>query len=717
MNKRLFAFAEQLLIVLNIFIVFLLLFESKLVLPYWLQPVGRMHPLLLHFPIVLLILAVLLELLGFKRNNTTDDVYRKLSRIFLLSGALLSGITVIMGLFLSHEEGYGGETLQWHKWTGVFVFFLGSIVYWLRNRRWYKRPVAWASAAVTIVALIITGHYGATLSHGEDFIMEPIIANRQAPVVPVDQALIFDHVVQPILQKKCASCHNPSKLKGELSLIDSAAIRKGGKSGKLFVPGSPDVSLLLERVHLPLEEEKHMPPSGKPQLTKEEAMLLALWIKEDARFSGKVIALPPDDSLRLMATAILKPVEVEKFDFSAADEKTIAKLNTDYRTIAPIAKESPALDVNIYNSSAYTVKQIQELDEIKKQVVSLCLNKMPVKDEDLTVVSQFENLRRLDLNFTDVTSKGLDALLSLKHLKELSLSGSKITFNELKEKINGFKNLQTISIWNTAVTPAEATQLQQAHKNITFIEGFVDDGKDPLKLNPPQVKNATMVFSQDLAVQLRHPVKGVEIRFTTDGTEPDSIHSPVFDGKTVIDKNTTIKAKAYKAGWYASDVATFDFLRNSFMPDSVRLLFPLNGVHQAEGANTFFNKKLGVIGANNPAWANNWAGVRATDMVLVSLFYKPIVLSSVGLHYMLEEPTGIYPPGVLEVWGGSDEQNAKLLLTIKPPMPVKGEKPTLQILQGSFKPHTVSYLKIVAKPYIVNGKDRRLLLVDEMFLN
>ena len=42
MNKRVRFFAEQLLIVFNIFIVFLLLFENKLEVPAWLQPVGRM---------------------------------------------------------------------------------------------------------------------------------------------------------------------------------------------------------------------------------------------------------------------------------------------------------------------------------------------------------------------------------------------------------------------------------------------------------------------------------------------------------------------------------------------------------------------------------------------------------------------------------------------------------------------------------------------------
>jgi uncharacterized membrane protein len=717
MNAKLRQTGEQVLIVFNIFILFLLLFTSKLVLPYWLQPIGRLHTLMLHFPIAILILAIGMDLFRFSANNNANTFYTNFSRSLLLAGTLLAGITVVMGLFLSREEGYTGDTLQWHKWTGAALFFIASLIYWLRNKKWYRTPVAAASAFIVTASLIITGHYGATLTHGDNFIMQPITSTFIKPPVPLEEAVIFADVIQPILEKKCTSCHNAHKLKGELALTDSLSIMKGGKSGKLFVPGNIATSLLLERVHLSLEEEKHMPPEGKPQLTGEEIALLSSWINEEAGFNKKVIALPVTDSLRLMATAALHPVIDSSaiFDFAAADEKLVTKLNTNYRTIAQFAKESPALDVSIYNRDAYSVKQLEELNDIQQQIISLNLNKLPVKDEDLKTVSHFENLRRLDLNFSDITDNGLSSLLSLKQLHTLSLSGTKVSYNGLKEKLAGLKKLKTISIWNTGISGQEVTALQHAYTGITFIEGFSNNGKDTLKLNPPQVKNNTLVFGETIPIQLRHPIRGVEIRYTMDGKEPDSIHAPLFDNTTIISRNTKIKAKAYRAGWYSSDIAEFDFLKNTFIPDSVRLLYPLNSVHKAEGANTFFDTRLGAIGANNPAWANFWAGVRNNDMGLVSIFYKPITLSSFGLHFMVEEETGIYPPDVVEIWGGENEQQLKLLATIKPPPPKKGDK-LLKIAETSFKPHTISCLKIIAKPH-VDKKDRKLLLVDEMFLN
>lgn len=718
MNTKLRALAEQLLIVLNIFILFLLIFLHKLAVPYWLQPIGRLHPLALHFPIVLLLLAAGMEIYRKgNRNTNLTSFYNRFSGGLLLAGTLLTGITIIMGLFLSREEGYTGNTLDWHKWTGAAVFFVASVIYLVRNKHWYRLTASWISAVVIMLMLVITGHYGATLTHGADFIMQPVYANMQKPRVPLAQAIVYEHVVQPVLEKKCVSCHNPRKLKGELALTDSIALAKGGKTGRLFVPGNPDISLLLERVHLPLEEEKHMPPEGKPQLTKDEITLLTLWIREGAMYAQKIIDMPEGDSLRMLATAILKPEDnEEKYDFAAADEATIAKLNNDYRTIAPLAKGSPALDVSIYNRDLYNPKQLDELDGIKKQVVSVSLNKLPVKDADLKSISRFENLRKLDLNFTDITENGLDALTSLKYLHTLSLSGTKLSFAGLKNKVANFKSLQTLSVWNTGLTPDEVNQLKSAYKNIDFIEGFKDDGKDTLTLNPPQVKNEEMVFASSTPVQLFHPVRGVEIRFTLDGTDPDSIHSPVFDNTTVIDKRTTVKAKAFKNGWHSSDIIAFDFLKNSFVPDSTVLLLPLNSVHQAEGAKTFFNKKLGAIGANNPAWANFWAGVRNNDMELAALFNQPVTISSFGLHYMLETATGIYPPGLVEIWGGENEATLKLIAALKPPLPQKAGKPSLETLEISFKPEKLSHLKIIVKPH--TEKERRfLVLVDEMFLN
>src|ERR1700755_460541 len=99
-------FAGNLLFAFNIFIVVLLLAGDHLVVPRWLQPVGRLHPLILHFPIVLLILAMLMEFFRFRSAFVNEKLYDEFTTVLLLSGALLAAVTAVMGLFLAREPGY-----------------------------------------------------------------------------------------------------------------------------------------------------------------------------------------------------------------------------------------------------------------------------------------------------------------------------------------------------------------------------------------------------------------------------------------------------------------------------------------------------------------------------------------------------------------------------------------------------------------------------------
>ncbi|TAG48464.1 MAG: cytochrome C, partial [Runella slithyformis] len=496
MSQKIRQIVEQILIASNIFIVFLLLFENKWVVPVWLQSVGRMHPLLLHFPIVILLMAMAMEFFRFKTTYAANDFYRIFLNNLLLVGILSAALTVIMGLFLSQEPGYAGDVLQWHKWSGVGIVFLVSLIYWCRNSHWYKAPIAKTATVLASICVVLAGHFGATLTHGADFIAEPL--TKSAPV-SLENALVFANVIQPIFEQKCVRCHNSDKTKGELMLTTEQSILKGGKTGLFLVAGKPEISLFLQRIHLPTDDKKHMPPLGQAQLNPQEIALLSLWVKGNADFKKKVTDLPTNDSLRLLATTLFLPMLTEAYDFEAADDETIKKLNNEYRTIAPLARESPGLSVNFYNKNTYNAQNLAELSAIKTQVVSLNLAKMPITDAELKSLAIFENLQKLNLNFTNITGNGLKELINLKQLKSLSLSGNKLIFKDLQIQIKAFEQLKTVAIWNTTLRDSEIEQLQKESKNIQFIAGFKDDGRNPIQLNPPQLKNSSPIFGQSLA--------------------------------------------------------------------------------------------------------------------------------------------------------------------------------------------------------------------------
>ena len=679
---------------------------------------GRLHPLILHFPIVLLILAIVLELFRFNERFRSETLYQDFTTYLWLAAALLAAVTAIMGLFLSKEPGYDGDTVQWHKWFGAAVVFVSTAIYWGRETKWYSLKISRFAASFLMVCLVIGGDYGASITHGENFVLAPVW-HPEKEKVAIDKALVFRDVVQPIFETKCISCHNPGKSKGGLMLIDEKSILKGGRDGKLFVPGQPQISLLLQRIHLPEEEKKHMPPAGKPQLSADEMNLLYLWVKENADFKKKVIDLPANDSLRVLAATFLKPAEETKetFDFAAADEKLIQKLNNNYRVIYPIAQGSPALGVNIYNKKTYQPKILEELSGIKTQVVSLDLNKMPVKDAELKTIARFENLRALYLNFSDITGNTLQELARLKYLKTLSLAGTTLSPQAISQ-LSKIKSLTKIALWDTGLPVGEIEAFQESNKNIEVIKGFRDNGK-PVKLNNPQIKNTSFVFTNPIPLELGHPIKGVEIRYTTDGTDPDSIKSMLYKPGIMISQNTAIKAKAYKAGWLGSDIAPVNFYKSAYTPDSISFIAGPNDKYSADGAKTLVDKDLGGTNFGNSKWIGS-----QKDLIVYMQFAKPIDLHTVTLNCMRNTGSQIFLPIEIEVWGGADNNHLKLLSKVKPPAPLKDDPFIVKGMDCNLNAnHPLSCIKIIAKPiqqlpaWDPVKNQPGWVFVDEIFLN
>src|SRR5690606_18543271 len=204
-------------------------------------------------------------------RNSKDQRYYGI--YLLLWGCVLAAFTVIAGLFLSLENEGSSPMLQNHKWTGIAVFWLASLMYVLADK-WERRPrLQTVLVSLVGVLVVVTGHFGASLTHGENFITAPLLKD-EVTLVTLEDAEVFEHVIQPILESKCIGCHKASKQKGELRLDGVEHILKGGESGRAVVPGDVEKSLLAHHILLPLEEDGHMPPKSKPQLSEEETELI-----------------------------------------------------------------------------------------------------------------------------------------------------------------------------------------------------------------------------------------------------------------------------------------------------------------------------------------------------------------------------------------------------------------------------------------------------------
>jgi uncharacterized membrane protein len=701
---------------LNCLLVFLLLFENRLTVPAWLQVTGRMHPLLVHFPIVLIILYALVSLISVAKKPKTDSAYDSMNALLLLLTALSSVITALMGLFLSREEGYDAEALQWHKWGGIVlsIFTLGW--YYFKKQLQSVKILPYFFSLLAFGIILFTGHQGAIITHGQNFILAPIMPEKKKQVVPFEEAIVFADLVKPILEEKCISCHNSKKAKGELIMETEKLLVKGGKTGKLWDSTATDFGLLLRRIHLPLEQKKHMPPHGKPQLTEEELAIITHWIKKGSDFTLKATDLPPENELRLIAVKALMDVEIAQYDFEEADPSVIQKLNTINRVVVQESLNSPALTVNFFNSKLFNPEQLKELSIIKKQIISLDLSKMPVNDADIKMISEFENLRRLHLNFTNISGASLNELQKLKFLRTLSLSGTQVNAQHLEE-LKSFPELKTIYAWNIPVDTIALKQIQSDAKNIRFETGFKGD-TITLKLSPPILQNEQQIITEAVPLKLKHYLPGVSLHYTTDGSEPDSIRSPVFKPGEMINGSMVMRAKAFKPGWTSSDMLEVLFFKHTHIGDTIIFLTPTDSSYSGS------SKLLTDLDKGTTNFrAGSWLAWRRKKMEIMMEYQKPVVVQSVTLSALVDINSYIMPPLNVEIWGGEDKSNLKLLGRIIPEQPTAVKEAYLKGFECKFKPANIKYIKIVGTPVSKLPKwhpgkgDMGYIFVDEILVN
>ena len=294
----------------------------------------------------------------------SEKSWKESGRIFLLLGSNFAGITIVAGLILATED-YEGNSLDWHKWLGIISLSLAVYIYFLAKNSSITLKVLSSSLAIV---LILTGHFGANLTHGEDFLLAPI-QSKEVKQVALEDAEIFQHVVMPIFEAKCISCHKEGKIKGELRMDDLEALKKGGESGPFLVPGDPENSIFLQKIHLPLEDEEHMPPKNKVQLSEEEIEILKTWVATGATFEQKVNDLSEESPLFVLASQKFKAAK--KYDFTPASDSDIQTLNNFFRKVKPIYPESPALEVAYFGSSAFDPNSLKDLKKVKNQVVKI----------------------------------------------------------------------------------------------------------------------------------------------------------------------------------------------------------------------------------------------------------------------------------------------------------------------------------------------------------
>jgi uncharacterized membrane protein len=133
---------------------------------------GKLHPLLVHFPIALVLAAAAAELVAIRTRRAS---WRGVAVVNLRAGAAIGALTVIAGWILATAPFVEATpSLALHRWTGVIaVAVTTAAAVASRQSQVHSRSalVAYRGALFLAAALIaVAGHLGAALVWGTDFL-------------------------------------------------------------------------------------------------------------------------------------------------------------------------------------------------------------------------------------------------------------------------------------------------------------------------------------------------------------------------------------------------------------------------------------------------------------------------------------------------------------------------------------------------------------------
>lgn len=471
---------------------------SFLVLPFlpvpdpplagWGAFLGRFHPLVVHFPIVLVVIPLLLE--GAARIGR-QDAFFKLIPLFWGLAALSCMVAVLAGYLLYISGEYGGSLIRDHLWAGIIlvllVLFTGTLSLVPRVRRstpWLA--VYLAGAVLTNAVVVYAGHLGGSLTHGEGFVMNAFPGWGYQPTVLESSAredlLVFRDIIMPGFETRCISCHNPQRAKGSLDMTSHSAMLRGGDSGrKLFFPSHPDSSELYRRITLPPGHNDRMPPEGRPSLTSDEVAILSWWIEEGADPEMRLGAGPDDLMTQNLLERYLPRLIVQQRRRMRERERIATlqrRLQDEIHELGLMIDVDPESDSTLFALSMrvppYRVddRTIAELEPHAELFSKLSLVSSDVTDEGLRHIARMENLRELILQKTRVTGAGIPHLQSLPALEVLNLAHSALSDSGAVHLLR-MPSLREVYVYNTFVSDSllEGLRLHLPDTEVSRTEG------------------------------------------------------------------------------------------------------------------------------------------------------------------------------------------------------------------------------------------------------
>ncbi len=523
--------------------------------------IGNFHPVVVHMPIGILMFAFILEI--YQRIKPTENL--GISIKFALGFGVISALTAIgTGLLLEENGAYDADLLFRHKWMAISLTVVSIIIFFAKEAKQALFAKLYFPLFIAVnIMLILAGHWGGSMTHGEDFLTKDS-ATDKISISNVDEAIVYHDIIQPILDTKCVSCHNPKKAEGNLLMTSQGDLLSGGDTGSpLDTVSDFGKPLIAHRVGLPIEDEEHMPPKGKVQLTANEIALINWWMENKNCFECKTADLERSKKIQEYLNELEEDTSTRGIlakSLEPAPEEWLANIRANGTGIYPLKEESPLYIVHLANKKNLTETSFELLSDYSEHIVELNLANSNFSDSLVSKLSDFENLTKLQLQNTAITDKGFKEVVKLEHLESLNLYGTTLTDAAL-EDMNSLSKLTDLYLWKTEIT-TDAMNGYSASQPNTTIHSIDMDMFAATELLPPTIMADNFFIKDKMTVEISYPFDDTSIYYTLDGSEPDTT-SIKYTTPITITNTTNLKAVTAKDGWGISETALAFFKKST----------------------------------------------------------------------------------------------------------------------------------------------------------
>ena len=427
-----------------------------------LELIGKLHPLIVHLPIGIILLYILLEFIQIFSKIEMTKIIRRIIIIIGFNSGLAS---LISGYVLSLNGLNDGETLEKHKWIALATIICFVIYGYISQVKELRNHAKIIALIFLLFLMLATGHLGGTLTHGEEYWSFISNSNKNNNLQNqytynlknIEEAKIFEDLIMVAFQQKCIQCHGLDRQKGKLRLDGKEWVLKGGKDGSIIDISNPNNSEIIKRIFLDLDEEQHMPPKSKQQLSEEEKNIIEWWVTSGAPFDKRVSEIEKttsiDSTLKLYHKKLLAANPVTKEEREKINPISKEKMESLVKSgwvVSSISKTDNHLRLTGFNLEKSIDSCLDELLEIKEHIIELKLSFQKIDKKNATKIASLINLEKLWLDHSMLNDKSIQSLSNLKKLTYLNLSDNKLSIEDLQTLIN-LKKLEKLYIQHTGI--------------------------------------------------------------------------------------------------------------------------------------------------------------------------------------------------------------------------------------------------------------------------